>query len=174
MRLVDLSLPLYDGMPVYDGDPPVHVTKVCTREKDGWEVRHLQMGSHTGTHVDAPAHMHEDGSNLDEVPLTRFCGPAVVVKVADSSFPPNKGLLFYEAVPADCVPRIVAANAPFVGGPLEEKAERLLLGCGIITYTGLVNVEQLIGESFTFYGLPLRIRGGDGSPVRAVAVMDDK
>lgn len=174
MRLIDLSLPLYDGMPVYDGDPPVRVTKVCTRDKDGWEVRQLQMGSHTGTHVDAPVHMHEGGSSLDEVPLTRFCGPAVGVRVADASFPPNKGLLFCEAVPADCVPRIVAANAPFVGGPLEEKTERLLLSRGIITYTDLVNVEELIGESFTFYGLSLRIRGGDGSPVRAVAVMDDK
>ncbi|CAM42764.1 hypothetical protein, unknown function [Leishmania braziliensis MHOM/BR/75/M2904] len=174
MRLVDLTLPLYDGMPVYDGDPPVRVTKVCTREKDGWEVRELRMSTHSGTHVDAPVHMHEGGRNLDEVPLTQFCGPAVVVRIAAASFPQNKGLLFYEAVPADCVPRIVAANALFVGGPLEEEAERLLLSRGIITYTELVNVEELIGESFTFYGLPLRIRGGDGSPVRAVAVIDDK
>ncbi|GET91311.1 hypothetical protein, unknown function [Leishmania tarentolae] len=174
MRLVDLSLPLYDGMPVYDGDPPVKVTKVCSRERDGWEVRHLQMGSHTGTHVDVPVHMHDGGSNLDEVPLTQFCGPAVVVKVADASFPSHKGLLFHEPVPADCVRRIVAANAPFVGGPLEENTETLLLSHGIITYTDLVNVEELTGKSFTFYGLPLRIQDGDGSPVRAVAVVDDE
>ncbi|KAG5471860.1 hypothetical protein LSCM4_03420 [Leishmania orientalis] len=125
MRLVDLSLPLYDGMPVYNGDPQARVTKVCTREKNGWEVRQLQIDSHTGTHVDAPIHMHEGGSNLDEIPLTRFCGRAVVATAAAPSFPPNTGLLFHEAVPAECVPRIVSAKAPFVRGPLEE-AERLL------------------------------------------------
>lgn len=172
MRVVDLSLPLYDGMPVYDGDPPVRVTTVCTREEDGWEVRQLSMGSHTGTHVDAPRHVHEGGSTLDEVPLRSFCGPAAVVAVAASSYPARIGLLFYEPVPASCVPRIVAASPPFVGGPLEEAAERLLLEHGIITYTDLVNVESLIGLRFTFYGFPLRIRDGDGSPVRAVAVID--
>ncbi|KAG5497746.1 hypothetical protein JKF63_04013 [Porcisia hertigi] len=174
MHLIDLSVPLYDGMPVYEGDPPVRVTKVCTREKDGWEVRQLHMGTHTGTHVDVPVHMHEGGSNLDGVPLTQYCGPAVVVTVGAVSYPVKMGLLFYESVPADCVSRIVAAEAPFVGGPLEEETERLLLGHGIITYTDLTNVEELIEKRFMFYGFPLRIQGGDGSPVRAVAIVDDR
>lgn len=171
MHIVDLSSPLTDGMSVYDGDPPVRITKVCTREEDGWEVRQLQMGTHTGTHVDAPIHMHADGASLDEIPLSQFCGPAVVVKVSDAAFPTSRGLLFYEDVPASCVPLLLAAHPPFVGGPLSEEAERLLLAAHIITYTDLVNVEALIGKVFTFYGFPLRIRGGDGSPVRAVAIV---
>lgn len=171
MRIVDLSLPLYDGMSVYEGDPPVRITKVCTREKDGWEVRRLEMGSHTGTHVDAPLHMHDAGASLDDLPLTRFCGPAVVVRAADAAFPAARGLLFYEEVPASCVPLLLAARPMFVGGPLTEEAERLLLGAGVVTYTDLVNVESLIGLSSDFYGFPLHIRGGDGSPVRAVAIV---
>ncbi|KAG5472204.1 hypothetical protein CUR178_02882 [Leishmania enriettii] len=120
-------------MPVYNGDPQARVTKVYTREKNGWEVRQLQIDFHTGTYVDAPIHMHGGGSNLDEIPLTRFCGRAVVATAAAPSFPPKTGLLFHEAVPAECVPRIVAAKAPFVGGPLEERTERLLPSHRIIS-----------------------------------------
>lgn len=40
-------------------------------------------------------------------------------------------------------------------------------------YEHLTNLGQLVGKRFTFYGFPLRIRGGTGSPVRAVAVLDD-
>jgi arylformamidase len=173
MRIVDLTQPLVDGMAVYEGDPPVHITTVRTRAKDGWEVRQLQMGSHTGTHVDAPIHMHDGGATLDDVPLDRFCGPAVVVRVTDAVYPQDSGLLFYEAVPESCVPQILAAHPRFVGGPLSEEAERLLLAVGTVTYTDLVNVELLVGRVFTFFGLPLRIQGGDGSPVRAVAVIHD-
>ncbi|KPA74575.1 hypothetical protein ABB37_09211 [Leptomonas pyrrhocoris] len=173
MRVVDLSTPLFDGMAVYAGDPAVRITTVCTREKDGWEVRQLQMGSHSGTHVDAPIHMHEEGASLDELPLDRFCGSAVAVTVTSAVFPMECGLLFYEDVPASCVPSILAAHPRFVGGPLSEQAERLLLAAGVVTYTDLVNVEELVGKAFTFYGFPLRIRGGDGSPVRAVAVIRD-
>ncbi|KAL7698215.1 putative cyclase [Lotmaria passim] len=174
MRIVDLSCPLVDRMPVYEGDPPVRITRVCTREKDGWEVRELQLGSHTGTHVDAPIHMHGEGPSLDELPLDRFCGPAVVVRTTDTLFPPERGLLFCEAVPASCVSRLLAARPRFVGGPLSEEAERLLLAANVVTYTDLVNIEELIGRTFTFYGFPLRIHGGDGSPVRAVAVVEDE
>ncbi|EPY33408.1 cyclase [Strigomonas culicis] len=169
--MIDLSLPLEDGMPVYEGDPKVRISKVCTRETDGWEVRELALGSHTGTHVDAPVHMHEGGATLDEIPLSRFCGPAVVVASGDDAFPERIGLLFDETVPASVVPKIVTALPLFVGGDLEEETERALLAQGIITYTDLVNVGQLKGKQFTFYGFPLRIKNGDGSPVRAVAIL---
>jgi kynurenine formamidase len=52
--------------------------------------------------------------------------------------------------------------------------ERALLGKKIITYTGLVNLESLPKESnFMFYGFPLKIQSGDGSPVRAIAMVED-
>jgi kynurenine formamidase len=43
---------------------------------------------------------------------------------------------------------------------------------GITHYENLCNLDQLIGRRFTFFGFPLRIRGGTGSPVRAVAILD--
>jgi kynurenine formamidase len=44
---------------------------------------------------------------------------------------------------------------------------------GIAHYENLANLDQLVGKRFTFVGFPLRIRGGTGSPVRAVAVLDE-
>jgi kynurenine formamidase len=44
---------------------------------------------------------------------------------------------------------------------------------GIHHYENLANLDQLVGKRFTFVGFPLRIRGGTGSPVRAVAVLDE-
>lgn len=44
---------------------------------------------------------------------------------------------------------------------------------GIHHYENLANLDQLVGKRFTFVGLPLRIRGGTGSPVRAVALLDE-
>jgi kynurenine formamidase len=44
---------------------------------------------------------------------------------------------------------------------------------GITHYENLANLDQLVGQRFTFIGLPLRIRGGSGSPVRAIAVLND-
>lgn len=44
---------------------------------------------------------------------------------------------------------------------------------GITHYENLANLDQLVGQRFTFAGFPLKIRGGTGSPVRAVAILDD-
>jgi kynurenine formamidase len=44
---------------------------------------------------------------------------------------------------------------------------------GMTHYENLARLEQLVGRRFQFFGLPLRIRGGTGSPVRAVAMLDD-
>lgn len=174
MNVVDLSLPIYDRMEVFEGDPEVRVTTVRSRETDGWELRLLQMGSHTGTHVDAPIHMHSGAATLDELPLHTFCGEATVVSLQmlqAGNSTSGLGLLFFESVSREYGELIVALNPPFVGGPLDESVERFLLSHGIVTYTDLVNVETLLNKKFTFYGFPLRIRHGDGSPVRAVAVL---
>ncbi|MBL1078695.1 cyclase family protein [Nocardia sp. 2] len=79
MRLVDLSVPLGTGMPVYPGDPEVTIRPALTVAADGVNVLHLDLGSQTGTHVDAPVHIDDRLPALDELPLDRFLGPAVVV-----------------------------------------------------------------------------------------------
>jgi kynurenine formamidase len=44
---------------------------------------------------------------------------------------------------------------------------------GMVHYENLMNLDQLVGKQFTFAGFPLRVRGGTGSPVRAVALLDE-
>lgn len=81
MAIVDLSVPVETGMPVYPGDPEVSTGPALTVARDGVNVLGLHLGSHSGTHVDAPRHIDDALPALDELPLERFCGPAVVVDV---------------------------------------------------------------------------------------------
>jgi kynurenine formamidase len=71
-RLVDLSVPLDEDVAVYPGDPPLRTRAAATTAVEGFNVLHVSMGSQTGTHVDAPFHVRDDGLRIDELPLTRF------------------------------------------------------------------------------------------------------
>jgi arylformamidase len=79
--LVDLSVPLASGMTVFPGDPDVEIAPALTIDRDGVNVLALHIGSQSGTHVDAPYHVIEHGSRLDDLPLDRFFGPAIVADV---------------------------------------------------------------------------------------------
>ncbi|KAH7928649.1 putative cyclase [Leucogyrophana mollusca] len=57
------------------------MSSVCTVPADGYTVHALSMGTHTGTHVDAPYHFFADGKTLDEIDLACFLGRAVIVDV---------------------------------------------------------------------------------------------
>lgn len=78
-RTVDLSHPVESGMPVYPGDPQVRTGPAATLAEHGFNVLHVQLGSHSGTHVDAPYHFLADGARIDQLPLELFLGPALVV-----------------------------------------------------------------------------------------------
>jgi kynurenine formamidase len=77
-RLVDLSVPLDAGVAVYPGDPVFRSGPAATLAADGFNLLHVAMGSQTGTHVDAPFHVRDDGARIDELPLERFLAPLVV------------------------------------------------------------------------------------------------
>ena len=79
MEFFDLTLPLQSGMPVYPGDPEVRFTAVRTHEIDGYQVKQFCMGSHSGTHLDAPRHFLAGGATLDEYGVDRLMGPGVVI-----------------------------------------------------------------------------------------------
>jgi arylformamidase len=82
MRVIDISLPIHPGMIVYEGDPGISITPHRRIARgDAANVSVLNLGSHTGTHVDAPAHFLEGAPTLDRVPLAPFLGPALVAEV---------------------------------------------------------------------------------------------
>ena len=80
-RIVDLSIPVGPDTQVYPNDPVPAVRSAFTIEDDGVNVLALELGSHTGTHVDAPYHFEAAGARLDDVELGRFAGPAVIADV---------------------------------------------------------------------------------------------
>jgi kynurenine formamidase len=79
VRVVDLSAPIDESTVVYPGDPTPHFAVHSTIERNGFNLLSVQMGSQSGTHVDAPYHFEDDGARIDELPLERFAGRAVVV-----------------------------------------------------------------------------------------------
>ena len=78
MKLVDVSVPIRDAMTVYRGNPPVRIRPVMTLPRDGVNLSEVCLGSHTGTHVDAPSHFVKRGAAIDRLDLARFIGPAWV------------------------------------------------------------------------------------------------
>jgi arylformamidase len=78
-RVIDISVPNGPGMHVYPGDPVLAVESVRRIARgDVCNLSLLTMGSHTGTHVDAPYHFLADGPRLGDVPLDRMVGEALV------------------------------------------------------------------------------------------------
>lgn len=79
--LVDLAHSIRPGMPVFPGDPEVDVRPAAELERDGFAVARLELGSHSGTHLDAPAHSIAGGRTIDAVALDELTGPAVVLQL---------------------------------------------------------------------------------------------
>ena len=82
--IIDISRPLFTGMPIYPRNPPVEIALAKSIARgDSSNVSLLSLGSHTGTHVDAPLHMDDAGGGVDDVPLDAMIGPAIVVDIPD-------------------------------------------------------------------------------------------
>ena len=84
MKLIDLSQPLYDGAPNCPSHPPVKSEIIADHPETGWRVELLTLASHSGSHVDAPYHKLAHGPSLDQIPLERWTGAAVIADLRDS------------------------------------------------------------------------------------------
>ncbi|MGC5076634.1 cyclase family protein [Agrococcus sp. DT81.2] len=80
--IVDLSHPIATGMPVYPGDPEVATAPATSIATDGFAVTALELGTHSGTHVDAPSHSIEGGAAIDEIDPARLIGRARILRVS--------------------------------------------------------------------------------------------
>jgi kynurenine formamidase len=83
---LDLSQPLFSGMPRVDIFPSPLYEQILKRPKDPLNVTEIQMACHVGTHVDAPLHFIADGPAMDEIPLEQFYGPGVVWRINPEPF----------------------------------------------------------------------------------------
>lgn len=78
--LVDLSIPIEEGLPIAPNHPTFE-QEPLSYETEAHEIsfRKMTASNHVGTHVDAPAHFLEDGATIDQLDLALFEGPATVV-----------------------------------------------------------------------------------------------
>ena len=80
----DVSVPITSAIPVWPSDPPVNLTPTPHLARDNSHtvrITKIEMGSHTGTHIDAPWHMIEGGRTLNQIPLETLLGPASVFEI---------------------------------------------------------------------------------------------
>lgn len=81
MNFIDLSHQIIHGMPTYTTDPDVFINKLKNIKDDRSLLHEFSMGTHTGTHLDVPAHIIEGGKTLEDFPLSRFSGRAIKVEI---------------------------------------------------------------------------------------------
>jgi kynurenine formamidase len=197
MHVLDLTLPLDGDTPVYaepDGyrDPPFVAYPWATHAEQGYSVHRLEMGSHTGTHLDAPAHFHPTGRKVDQIPATALVGRALVIDVRSSARVTVQALRPYSArilegalplllAPESGVPiergavAAVAKWAPALvlyAGRIEDEEEphyhnRVWLRAGIPLVTDLDSrAAEQVRDGDLVIVAPLRLVGLDGSPCR--------
>lgn len=79
-RTIDLSMDLSPGTLVYPGDKPMSLEWLTRIPKTIYNLSSIQMGPHTGTHVDSPLHFMEGGSPVGRLDPSLFIGEAVCIK----------------------------------------------------------------------------------------------
>jgi arylformamidase len=81
MEIIDISLDLYEDMIFYPGDPEFKLTRVLDMANmgDNLNLSKIEMGVHTGTHVDSPLHFVKDGKNITKFILKKFYGKCKVI-----------------------------------------------------------------------------------------------
>ena len=90
---IDLSHKIRVGMTVYPGDAEPNIKRIKELDRDGVNLTNIEIGSHTGTHVDAPKHFIEKSVGVGELPVEQFIGEAVVL---DFSYKPSGSAVLKE------------------------------------------------------------------------------
>ncbi len=230
MRLIDLSREIHHKMARLPNHPMVIIAPFSTHEEkrvaDGYTfsttVMSLNMGDHSGTHVDAPVHFDErpGAKGIDEMPLEDFFTSAVCLDLSHKDLKTDISVADLQAAeqaagieirPKDTVllhmdfhrrtfgtdayltdfPGLTKASATWLGdkgigmfgveavspgrpGRSNFEVHHVCRDMGFTHLEGLVNLDRLVGKGrFRFIGFPLKIRGGSGSPIRAVALLED-
>ncbi len=81
-KIIDITEGISPETPVYPGDPETVIESVASVDSDGYVVSRITFGTHTGTHVDAPAHIFEGGSNVEKIPIESLLGVALLLDLS--------------------------------------------------------------------------------------------
>src|SRR3989344_6822561 len=84
MKIYDVSLALNKNTLIYPGNVPLSIETHHEMPEHTTHLSKITMGSHTGTHVDAPSHAVSSAVSLDQIPLETFVGPCRVLDCTGS------------------------------------------------------------------------------------------
>jgi kynurenine formamidase len=201
-------------MPVFPGtDSPSFVEKFSLAQ-NGFNEMELKLLTHTGTHLDCPAHMISSEITTDTANLSSFYGSAFVADFSNKklgeqiskedlliyskALKKQKIILIYTGfdkywgtadyflpfptLNIDAIQFLIENNIKLIGLDVISidsidaqiyKNHYLALENNIIIVENLCNLDKLIDKKFNFAAFPLKIKNGDGSPVRAVAIFNE-
>ncbi|MGP6220234.1 cyclase family protein [Caldiplasma sukawensis] len=195
-EIIDISMPVDDTTPVYEGDPQISIKGIRNKEKNYIHITDLHFGNHTGTHFDAPFHMIPEGKKSSEIPLDHFIGNATVIQVNGDSVKVenipekhNEIVLFktknsdfsgqfhrdFAYIEKEAAKKLASHNVKLVGidylsvdpfGFDYPHAHMEFLPRGIVIVEGL-SLKNVTPGDYYFIGLPLKI-STDGAPIRAI------
>ncbi|RMW36414.1 MAG: cyclase family protein [Nitrosopumilus sp.] len=88
MKPIDLTLTISKSIPSFPGSPTPQFISWSNLKEDGYNLELLFLSSHTGTHLDAPFHFVKNGIKIDQIPLGRLMGKAILIKIRKSKNSP--------------------------------------------------------------------------------------
>lgn len=197
MKIVDLTKTLSEQTEVYAGDPPFARSLIMRLPGDMCNVSRMELCLHTGTHADAPFHFIENGDTVDMLSLEHFAGRAYaahieaedgIIKTDDIRealtcldgeriFILYSGHEGFDDIPVfeNEIGTLLASYGIITFAsdlPSVEPAEAMhldLLGRGIVIIEALTALGSLPEKHIFFSAAPLKIKDGDGAPLRAFA-----
>ncbi|MEI6100373.1 MAG: cyclase family protein [Eubacteriales bacterium] len=178
IKILDITYELNEDTKVYQGDPHFIKEEIFTIDKDGFALSVIHMGTHLGTHTDAPSHFIEGGKSLADIPLSSYIGECSVTGMDGLKIPAGTKLLLKSAQNCEARlsskqatelvqkgVRLVGTDALSIG---DDAVHKILLGSDCIILEHL-NLEGVAEGSYFLYAFPLKI-DADGSPVRACLI----
>lgn len=181
MKVIDISLKLDENAAIYEGDPRFSSEVWKNVQDDGFMLSTLRMGTHTGTHLDAPCHFVQDAQTVADIPPRRCLGKCVVIDDIDAFsggysrvlLSPRKGggriTLAQAERLIDLKVRLIGTEKLSIGN---DQVHRYLLGNDCLILEALDLSAAPEGE-YILSALPLKIEA-DGCPVRAVLMVADE
>ena len=160
--IIDISVAVHEGLATYPGNPTPSMTPVLRiGAGDSSNVSELRLGTHSGTHVDAPAHFFDGAPAADALPLDALVGPATVLDLTRVEAAVTPEDLAAAGLPRGAVRVLLRTrnsarwrepSAPFDPGyvALAPEAARLLVERGV----RLVGIDALSIERFGAEGRP--------------------
>lgn len=195
-KIQDITWNLNENTPIYPGDPPFSMEHIGNESRPYIKLTKITMGSHTGTHMDAPFHMLENGFKSNEVPISNLAGPVKVVQIAGRNVEPEdvpeegcERVLFktstipysgkfrptFSFISREAAELIVERKIKLVGIDYlsidkydfkEPDAHWILLGKGITVIEAL-NLRNIDPGDYILVALPLNV-STDAAPCRAI------